>query len=120
METISRTKLLQQIYSLSNKIFSVCWLKKNGEIRCANARVSVKRFVKGTGKSKSYSKDNLLTVYLMWTMDGQTFQAESGYRSLNLDSVKWIKMAGVHYEVIPEPIIEFHDTTTSNHAKATA
>lgn len=120
MHTISRTKLLQQIYSLSNQIFSVCWIKKDGEIRCANARTGVKQFVKGTGKSKSKSKDNLLTVYLMWNMDGNTFQAESGYRSLNLDAVKWIKMGGVHYQVIPEPIVEFHDTTTTNHEQATA
>ena len=47
-------------------------------------------------------------------------QAESGYRSLNLDSVKWLKMGGVHYEVTPEPIVEFHDTTITQNEKATA
>jgi len=120
MHTISRTKLIQQIYSLKNRIFSVCWIKKNGEIRCANARTGVKQFVKGTGKRKTKSRDNLLTVYLMWNMDGDTFQAESGYRSLNLESVKWLKMGGVHYEVTPEPIVEFHDTTITQNEKATA
>ena len=120
MQTISRTKLIQQIYSLKHKIFSVCWLKKTGEVRCANARTGVKQFVRGTGKSKSLSKNSMLTVYLMWTMNGQSFQAESGYRSLNLDSVKWIKMGGVHYEVTPEPIVDFHDTTIIKNEQATA
>lgn len=111
--TISRTKLENLIKNLGGKIFNVCWIKKTGEVRCANVRQAVKSKKKGTGRGIANASNSYLTVYLMWNMQGNTFNGESGYRVINLDTIKYISVHGHHCKVTPEPIIEFHDTTAT-------
>lgn len=110
---ISRSKIDQFIKTLNGKIFNVCWTKQTGELRCANVRTSVRKGVKGTGKSGVNNNNSYIVVYLMWNMDGQTFKAEKGHRYLNIDTIEYISVNGIHYTVIPEAIVEFHDTTTT-------
>ena len=40
----------------------------------------------------------------MWSMDGDTFKAESGYRSLNLETITSIQADGIFYGIYPSPI----------------
>ena len=111
MQYISRSKVEKFIKSLNGKIFNVCWTKKTCELRCANVRTSVRKGVKGTGKSIANRTNSYIGVFLMWTMDGHTFKAENGHRYLNIDTIEYIKANGINYTVIPEAIIAFHDTT---------
>ena len=110
--TIHRTRLQNLIRNTYGKIFNVCWIKKDGTERCANARVSVTKYLKGTGKPPSI-KHSYITIYLMWCMDGNTFKAENGYRNLNLDTITQIKLHGVTCKVTPMPITEHLDLTTT-------
>ena len=101
---IHRQKLIQFIQGVKGKIFQVCWIKKDGTHRCANVRLNVRKYLKGTGESPAKNTNGYITVYLMWSMDGDTFNAESGYRSLNLETITSIQAEGIFYGVYPSPI----------------
>lgn len=101
---IHRQKLMQFIQDLKGKIFQVCWIKKDGTHRCANVRLGVRKHLKGTGKSPAKNTNGYITVYLMWSMDGDTFKAESGYRSLNLETITSIQADNIFYGIYPSPI----------------
>lgn len=103
-----RTKLLQILQQFGTQIFHVCWIKKDGSERCANVRLGVTKHLKG-GKSNANPGNSFIPVYLMWTMDGNTFQAEAGYRNLNLNTIRSINGIQVH----PEPIEDTIDITTT-------
>lgn len=111
---LNRQKLLQFIKSLRGQIFQVCWIKKDGTHRCANVRLGVHNKRKGTGKSPAKSDNSYITVYLMWSMDGDTFKAETGYRLLNLDTITSIQANGLQYFVHPEPIVSSIDLSFSH------
>ena len=98
-----RTKLLQYIKSLKGTIFNITWIKKNGEIRNANARMQVRTHAKGTGKSNSKRDNAYITIWLMGK--------ERGYRSLNLDTVMQIKANGATHKITPDPITAHVDLT---------
>ena len=119
-QKLNRTKLLQEIRKLKHRIFTVSWLKKNGERRRANARTGVYNFRKGLKESPSSVQHSMLTVYLMWVMEGDTFKAEKGYRSLNLETINWINMNGKHYEIHPKPILNLKAKWTNTDAKREA
>ena len=101
-----RTKLLEFLRSLQGSIFNITWIKKNGDIRTANARMHVRKHTKGTGKSISNSSNAYITVWLMGK--------ERGYRSLNLDTVLQVRGYGRIYNIKPQPITELIDLTTTN------
>ena len=103
-----RTKLLQIIQELRGQIFSVCWIKKNGDERCANVRLGVTKYLKG-GQSPANAGNSFLPVFLMWSMDGDTFRSESGYRMLNLNTIRSINGT----QVTPDPIFNDIDLTTT-------
>ena len=67
-KTIARAKLGQVLDQLKGSIFSVCWVKKSGEVRCANVRKGVYKKKKGNGKGLASVANSYMTVYLMWYM----------------------------------------------------
>jgi hypothetical protein len=73
---------------VGNKFFTVVFRKKDGTLRTMNARLGVKKHLKG-GK-KLYDKANLVTVYDI---------TKKGYRTVNLDSVQEIKASGLKVTV---------------------
>jgi hypothetical protein len=109
---IHRSKLEQLLLTTRGKIFNVCWTKKDGTERCANARLGVTKHIKGTGMPPSL-KHSYISIYLMWTMDGHTFEAERGYRNLNLDTITSVRLHGVECVVTPIPIAQHIDLTTT-------
>ena len=103
-----RTKLLQIIQKLRGQIFHVCWIKKDGSERCANVRLGVTKHLRG-GKSSANASNSFIPVFLMWSMDGNSFRAESGYRMLNLNTIRSIN----GQIVTPDPIFTDLDLTTT-------
>lgn len=81
-----KTKDIRKLFENTNgKIFSVKFVKANGEVRQMQVRTSVTKHLKG-GKSTLEGKENLMVVY---SMDAK------GYRCINLDTVISAKIAGV-------------------------
>ncbi len=104
-----RTKLLQILKQFGTQIFNVCWVKKDGSERCANVRLGVTSKLKG-GKSSANTSNSFVPVYLMWTMEGNTFRAEEGYRMLNLNTIRSIN----GNRVTPDPIFTDIDLTKTH------
>ena len=89
---ISRKDVLQILEENRNPntIFSVVFLKKNGEIRRMNCMLGVKKHLKGGKLSYNPKERNNLVVF-----DTQ----KKGYRTINLDTLMNISMKGVEYNV---------------------
>ena len=100
-----RTKLLEFLRSLQGSIFNITWIKKNGDIRTANARMHVRKHTKGTGKSIAKPDNSYITIWLMGK--------NGGYRTLNLDTVLQVRGYGRIYNIKPQPITEHIDLTTT-------
>jgi hypothetical protein len=92
MITVKRVNLKDLIRSSEDKIFSVVFIKKNGEERHMVARLGVKKGV--TGKGVNYK--NPLEQPYMNVFD----MKKNAWRKINLDTIKKLKIKGVEYEVI--------------------
>ena len=90
MKAISKREILEIIKNNKNTIFSVVFLKKNGEIRRMTCRFGVKKHLKGGKLSFNPLERNLLVVFDM---------QKEGYRMINLDTLMSINMKGVEYNV---------------------
>jgi hypothetical protein len=86
-----REQLRTIIARLGNKIFHVRWTKKDGSERSANVRAQVIKGHTGTGRRVNQPDNNYLSIYLMGN--------ETGYRTLNLDTVKDITCYGIKADV---------------------
>jgi hypothetical protein len=75
---------------VGNKIFSVTFTKKDGSEREMVCRLGVTKHLKGGELKYSPEDFNYLTVYDM--------QSE-GYRTLNVNTLKRIKVDGVEYNI---------------------
>ena len=90
MKKIKRRDILNLLKENSNEIFSVVFLKKNGEIRPMTCRFGVKKHLKGGKLSFNPLEKNLLVVFDM---------QKEGYRMINLETLMTINMKGVEYNV---------------------
>jgi hypothetical protein len=81
----------KQIRTLvGNKIFSVIFEKKDGTLREMVCRLGVKKHLKGGELSYDPEEKNYLVVFDM--------QSE-GYRTININTLKRIKLDGVTYDL---------------------
>ena len=72
----------------NGKIFNVTCRKKNGVIRKVNARLGVRKNLKGVGlKYDPKSRGNLIVFYM----------CDDDYRTINLNRILRIKCNGVEY-----------------------
>ena len=107
-----RQKLLELLKSFGGKIFWVQYIKKDGTFRNDNVRLSVRRHVKGTGKSPSKPTNDIVTAYRMFTQCGDSFAGYSDddkrnqYFCLKLSRIVSVKCGGKFYHVTPSPIEE--------------
>tara|TARA_B100000902_G_scaffold399568_1_gene471072 strand:- start:3679 stop:4059 length:381 start_codon:yes stop_codon:yes gene_type:complete len=99
---LNRTKLLDFINQIGNRIFSLSWTKKDGTERHANVRRKVTKYLCG-GKPPA-NTHSFIAVYLMPRMTGHTFLHESGYRLVNLETVHDIKVNGKTFTITPDAI----------------
>jgi hypothetical protein len=75
----------------NGQFFTVNFTKRTtGEERTMNARLGVKKHLRGGELSFDPKEKNLLICF-----DAQS----GGYRSINLDSVHWVKVGGKTYQV---------------------
>ena len=92
MKKISRKDILRLIEENRNPntIFSVVFLKKNGELRTMNCMLGVKKHLKGGKLAYNPKERNNLIVFDM---------QKKGYRTINLDTLMTINMKGEDYYV---------------------
>lgn len=83
IETLERLKS----FVSNGKIFSVTFIKKNGEERTMLARTGVTKHLKG-GKRTNHNIDQLV----VWSMQ------DNGYRTINLDTIIKLKANGTEYQ----------------------
>ena len=87
---VSRYKTMELLKATRGKIFSCEFVKKDGSLRKMVARLGVAKNLKG-GKNGAGANNALITVYDM---------AVGGYRMINLETLRSLKVAGVAYEVV--------------------
>lgn len=75
---------------VGSKIFTVEFYKKDGTLRKMNCRLGVKAHLKGGEKTWNPEDYNSLTVFDMQSQ---------GYRTINLNTLKSLKLDGVTYEL---------------------
>lgn len=80
------------------RFFTVEHIKKDGTVRKTNARVGVKKYLKGVGLSYDPAKKGLLTVY--------DIQAK-GYRTVNLNTVMNIRFKGVSIDILRDDSFDY-------------
>lgn len=90
MKAISKTEATRLIKETRGKIFTVHFVKKNGELRKMNCRTGVSKYVTGKGLSFDPSERGLLPVY--------DVQAK-GYRMINLSALRGLTMSKIDYVV---------------------
>ena len=90
MKQISRKNALNLIKENENLIFSVVFLKKNGELRRMTCMLGVKKHLKGGSLTYNPIERNNLIVFDM---------QKKGYRTINLDTLRSLNMKGVEYYV---------------------
>ena len=79
-----------------NQFFTVTFTKRtNGKTRVMNCRKNVKKYLKGGDRAYDPKKHQLVFVY-----DVQIEDRTKAYRSIPLDAIHHIKMAGQEYEVV--------------------
>jgi hypothetical protein len=88
-QVIKRVRLEGFIRKLGGKIFTVEFIKKDKSKRKMNARISVTKYVKGTGKP------NGLSTSCIKVFDMQ----KHAYRQVNLETVSSIASGGIKYKV---------------------
>lgn len=86
-DTISREKALEILNETQGKIFTAVFTKKNGEKRRMNARINVKKGVKGVGMSYNPVERKLLPVYDM---------QKEGFRMIDLSTLEEVIFRGKH------------------------
>lgn len=86
---VDQMKIREMIESSKGKIFSVHFIKKNGEPRTMVGRLGVKSHLKG-GDSTTAHLEYLITCFDM---------QKKAYRCINLETVQWIKSGGTIIEV---------------------
>lgn len=89
VEFVSNLRVEGLIRSTVGKIFTAKFIKKDGSTRRMNARIGVKKGVKGTGSP------NGLNTTAVKVYDVQA----RGFRQINIATVKWVKIGGVKYLV---------------------
>lgn len=105
---LHRSKVLQIIKLLRNQIFSVTFIKKNGDVRTMSCRARVSKYATGANPGGSAKPNNSqITVYEMVGSAGS-----NNYRSVNLDTITQIKCYGITAQVTPDPILVSIDATT--------
>jgi hypothetical protein len=88
---VSKLKVGTLINSTGEQMFGVNFTKKDGSSRKMLAKLGVRKYLKG-GKNKVVKCENdYVTVYDM---------KAAGYRTVNLATVKSLRIRGVEYEVV--------------------
>ncbi len=92
LTTKDKNRVQKMIESTKGKFFRVIFTKRTtGELRTMDCRIGVAKFVNGKG-AKYDPKDKDLMV--VWDLRAFRHNGDTGYRSINLRTVKEIRFAG--------------------------
>ena len=91
MKVVARTKVEKLIEGTKGHFFGVTFTKKDGSKRVMNARLGVKRYLKGGRNNVVRDDNNYITV---WDTHAK------GYRTVNLATVKEVSLNGERYKVV--------------------
>lgn len=83
---------------VGNKIFTVNFIKANGENRTINARLGVSKYVKNSKPITTAKRNNTLASndkIGVFEMKGTS--NENNYRTINLNTINWLKVSGKEY-----------------------
>lgn len=85
-----------------NTLFTVCFTKKDGTERVMNARLAVKKYIKGTNEEATAKRKETLAVTNQincYEMRGTSDrEGAENYRTINLNTVKWLKAHGKTFD----------------------
>ena len=89
----------------SDQVFGVTFVKKgDGSLRTMNARMHVKKGVKGVlppgHRAAEDKRNNVLTVYDMNVVE-RTGDTKGAFRRINLEQVKSCSLKGIRYTFDP-------------------
>lgn len=87
---MTRLEAKEAIHNHGDKIFTVVFIKKNGEQRVMNCRKGVKKGVKGVGLPFDPADYNLMPVFDM---------QKNAFRMINFDTITSLSMEGEKWEV---------------------
>lgn len=78
MKTITRQQAVEKIFATNGQFFTVHFFKRGGGRRTMNARLGVKKHLKGGELKFNPAEKNLITVF-----DAQ----KKGYRSISIEGL---------------------------------
>ena len=90
---ITKQKAAELIRSQGHQIFTVQFVKKNGDLRTMNCRLKVKKHwttPDGSGGRYKPSDYGLICVFDM---------QKKGYRTINLETLQTLRIAGTDYSI---------------------
>jgi hypothetical protein len=97
IEEISLQDAVRKIFESKGRVFSVVFRKRtDGTLRKMNARIGVRKGVKGVGMAYDATQAGLITVH---TMAGDQDDDGGGHRNIPADGIRWLKIGGVEYFV---------------------
>lgn len=90
---ITQQEAAYKIFATKGKVFTVEFTKKDGSHRVMNARLGVKKHLKGGELAYNPADYELIGCYDMQS---------GGYRMINIKTMLVLKVEGKEYEVINE------------------
>ena len=97
MKTINKDTAKQYIYKTNGKIFSVVFIKKNGEKRKMVCKQGVGKYVKGVGHKFEPEECGLIQTFDM--IYARTKDPKKAYRFISLSTLEKIRVQGKEYDV---------------------
>jgi hypothetical protein len=104
---IDKETAKQLIFDTKGKFFTVTFIKKDGSERVMNARLGVKKYLKGGTLKYDPAEFNYITVYDM---------GAKGYRTVNANTIQKLKIGKNEY-IIPDAIAESDEPQINENAK---
>jgi hypothetical protein len=101
---IDKETAKELIFDTKGKFFTVTFIKKDGSERVMNARLGVKKYLKGGTLAYDPAEFNYITVYDM---------GAKGYRMVNANTIKNLKIGKNEY-VIPTAVSESEEPELEN------
>lgn len=90
---ITSTEAAALIKEAKNEFFTVTFIKKSGELRVMNCRLGVKKHLVSNNSSTTSHISKYITVYDV---------KSSGYRNINIETLKEVKIHGNTFKVITD------------------
>ncbi len=89
-QKITQAEAIELMNNAGGKIFTVTFIKKNGETRTMNCRRGVQKYVTGVGMRYDPAEHNLFVVFDM---------QKDAHRIINLETMLELKISGKQFQI---------------------